>query len=125
MVTLSVCCLFQFFLHLLQLIVEIVEAADAEVVAHTAAVGRDGLMVRNAAEAEKFLQTVEIGIAQADGLLAGLPLCAVEDVGVKPMPPLLHHVVLVIQGIGQREGCLHLGQGPPSSPAPPASVQRR
>ena len=57
------------------------ETVDAEVISHTVAVGCDGLIVRNAAEAEKLLQTAEIGTAQTDGFLVGQPFCDLLVVG--------------------------------------------
>ena len=47
--------LFQFLQDPFQIVVEVVVAADAEVVADTAAVGRDGLVVRDAVELEQLL----------------------------------------------------------------------
>ena len=49
--------LFQFFFKSLQLFIEVVVSVDAQVVADTAAVGRDGLVVGNAVELEQLLQT--------------------------------------------------------------------
>jgi len=54
--------LFQFFQEPLQFVLELIVAADAEVVADTAAIGRDGLVVRDAVKAEQLLQTGEVGI---------------------------------------------------------------
>ena len=60
--------LFQFFFKPLQLFIEVVVAIDAEVIADAAAVGGDGLVVRDAIEAEQLLQAGEVGIGDADGL---------------------------------------------------------
>ena len=50
--------LFDFFFQPLHFIVEVIEAADAEVVAYSAAVGRDSLIVGDAAKTEQLLQAV-------------------------------------------------------------------
>ena len=55
----------------LQFVLEVVVATDGEVFSDAAAVGRDGLVVGDAVELEEVLQTVEVGVGEADGLLAG------------------------------------------------------
>ena len=53
---------------MLKFVVDVVVAADAEVIADAAAVGRDGLVVGDAVETEQFLQAGEVGVGDADGL---------------------------------------------------------
>jgi len=55
----------------LQFVVEVVEALQLQIVADTAAVGRDGLVVGDAVETEQFLQAGEVGIGDANGLFVG------------------------------------------------------
>ena len=57
-------------------------AADTEVFAYAAAVGRDGLVVRDAVELEQFLQSSELGVGEADGLFVVQPFGHVLLVGI-------------------------------------------
>ena len=52
----------------MKFVIEIVVAVDAEVIANAAAVGGDGLVVRDAVELEQLLQAGEVGVGDADGL---------------------------------------------------------
>ena len=66
---------------MLQFEVDVVIAVDAEVVADAAAVGGDGLIVRNAVEAEEFLHTGKVGIGDTDSFFVGQPLIDILMVG--------------------------------------------
>ena len=66
----------------MQLFIEVVVAVDAEVIADTAAVGRDGLVVGNAVELEQLLQAGEVGIGYADSFFIGQPLSHVFLIGI-------------------------------------------
>jgi len=57
----------------MQFVLEVVVAADAEVIADATAVGGDGLVMGDAVEQEEVSQTVEVSVGEADGLLVGQP----------------------------------------------------
>ena len=60
--------LFQPFLQSRQFGGEVLVAVYTQVVTDAAAVGGDGLVVRDAVELEQLLQAGEVGVGDADGL---------------------------------------------------------
>ena len=54
---------------------------DAEIFAHAATIGGDGLVVGDAVELEQFSQAVEVPIGEANGLLVGQPLVDIIVIG--------------------------------------------
>ena len=74
--------LFQFLFQPVQREVKVVVAVEVEVIAHTAAIGRDSLVVRNAVEAEQLLHTGEIGVGKADGFFVGKPFLHIVMIGL-------------------------------------------
>ena len=73
-------------------------AADTEVFAYAAAVGSDGLVVRDAVEQEQFLQASELSVGQTDGLFIGQPFGHV----------LLVCVAALISALPSNEDKLHI-----------------
>ncbi|MDO4981022.1 MAG: hypothetical protein Q4E58_08975 [Prevotellaceae bacterium] len=58
--------LLEFLFQPVQREVEFIVAVEVEVIAHTAAIGGDGLLVGDAVETEQLLHTSEIGVGKTD-----------------------------------------------------------
>ena len=74
--------LLEFLFQPVQIGIEVVVAVEVEVIAHTAAIGRDGLVVRNAVETEQLLHTGEVGVGKTDGFFVGKPFLYIVMIGL-------------------------------------------
>ena len=74
--------LFQSLFEQFHLMVEVIEAVNLQVIADATAVGRDDLVVGDAAKAEEFLQAGKVVVGDADGFFIGQPLSHVFLVGI-------------------------------------------
>ena len=66
----------------MQIVVEIIVTINAEVIANAAAIGCDGLVVRNTVEAEQLLQAVEFDVSDADGFFVSQPFVHILVVSI-------------------------------------------
>ena len=74
--------LLEFLFQPVQCEVEVVVAVEVEVIAHTAAIGRDGLVVGDAVEAEELVHTGKVGVGKTDGFFVGKPFLHIVMIGL-------------------------------------------